>query len=55
VYPSVPHWLFVLHVTFEHDPLEQACPLEHVCFSLAVELLEQLEFAVPGFKHVYVM
>jgi len=52
VYPSVPHWLFVLHATFPHEPLEHACPDEQVCFSFAVELLEQLEFAVPGLLQV---
>jgi hypothetical protein len=45
----------VLHVTFEQDPLEQACPEEQVCFNFAVELLEQLEFAVPGLLQVFVI
>jgi len=53
--PDVPHWLFELQVMFEHDPFEQACPVEHVCFNLAVAILEQLELTVPGLLHVYVL
>jgi hypothetical protein len=55
VYPSAPHWLFVLQVIFAQLPFEHVCPLEQVCFNLAAELFEHFAEAVPGFEQVYVM
>jgi hypothetical protein len=55
VYPSAPHWLFELQVTFEHEPFKHTCPVGHVFFNLAVELFEQLELTVPGLEQVYVV
>jgi hypothetical protein len=52
MYPSDPQSELHEHATFPHEPLEQACPEEQVCLSLAVVLFEQFELAVPGLLQV---
>jgi hypothetical protein len=55
VYPSAPQSEFLEQSTSPQLPFEQACPDEHVCFNLAVELFVQLALTVPGLLHVYVL
>ena len=55
MYPSAPQSEFLEQSTSPQLPFEQACPVGHVFFNLAVELFEQLELTVPGLLHIYVL